>query len=480
MFSPALASLAPQPSAADASPSLAPRPRTLAETGLDLHFLAELLLKHLHVGGVLTLGRLAERLALAGSVLETVLGFLRKESRIEVLGGASSGSAELRYALTERGRNGALEGLLRSGYIGPAPVPLDAYTAVVRAQSVRRTVITRQAMREAFAGVVIRESLLDQFGPALHSGRALFVYGQPGTGKSFICQRLAGLLGDTVLVPHAIGVGEVVVQIFDPALHRPVANVCPPASATLRDDHDPRYVPCRRPAALTGGELTLDMLELQYDADRKLYRAPLQLKASNGLYLIDDLGRQRVPPADLLNRWIVPMDAGVDYLTLGSGQRFAVPFDVVLVFSTNLDPLTLADEAFLRRLGYKIRFDALDPFEYETIWRQVCAQLGIEFDPAMLRYALEHLYVKDPSAPAAVDRIVDEAFWRGELFYAKSQVPLLPCHPRDLLGLVADHCRYCGEPVRVTPENLDFAWNTYFIRPNGAAERRPAPEGKPT
>lgn len=433
---------------------LAPRPRTLAETGLDRDFVAELISRHLYAAGVLTLGQLTERLALAGSILEGILGFLRKEARVEVLGGAP-GSTELRYALTDRGRAVALEGLLRSGYIGPAPVPLDAYTAVVRAQSVRHSLITRALMREAFQGVVVRESLLDQFGPALHSGRAIFVYGPPGTGKTYLTQRLASLLGDAVLIPHATTIGDAVVQVFDPVLHQPAVEAHPPASTILREGHDPRYVLCRRPAVLTGGELTLDMLELQYDPAHKLYRAPLQLKATNGLYIIDDLGRQRVAPVDLLNRWIVPMETGVDYLTLGSGQRFSVLFDVVLVFSTNLNPLELADEAFLRRLGYKLRFDTLDPGEYEAIWRQVCAQLGITFDASMLSYVLKR-------------------------FYAGSQVPLLPCHPRDLLGLVADHCRYHGEPVQVTPENLDFAWNTYFIRLNGAPPLQPTHERKPT
>lgn len=448
-----LANAMPHPMAIAALAPLAPRPRTVAETGLSLHFLAELLAKHLHSGGVLTIGQLTERVALAGPILETVLNFLRKEARVEVLG-STSGSTELRYALTDRGRNWALEGLLRSGYIGPAPAPLDVYTEVVRAQSVRRLGVNRDAMRQAFQGIVVREALLDQLGPALHSGRAIFVYGEPGTGKTYISQRLAGLLGDTVLIPHAIMVGDTVIQIFDPILHQPVAADAAPASATLHEGHDPRYVQCRRPAVLTGGELTLDMLELQYDPDHKLYRAPLQLKATNGLYLIDDLGRQRVPSVDLLNRWIVPMDGGVDYLTLGSGQRFPVLFDVVLVFSTNLNPLDLADEAFLRRLGYKIRFDPLDPAEYQAVWRQVCAQLGIPFDAGMLSYMLE-------------------------CFYAKDGIPLLPCHPRDLLGLVADHCRYHNEAVQVTPDNLAFAWNTYFIRLNGAASHQPLPERKP-
>jgi len=418
--------------------SLAPRPRTLQDTGLDLHFVTELVAKHLYKGGVLTLSQLAERLALAGSILETVLNFLRKEARIEVLGGAGS-DVNLRYALTDRGRSWALEALLKSGYVGPAPVPLASYTEVVRAQSVHRQVVTKTAIRETFAGVVIRESLLDQLGPALHSGRAIFIYGAPGTGKTYVSQRLAKLLGEAVLIPHAIAIEETVVQVFDPVLHQPLPGSSPASSLMLENGHDPRFVLCRRPAVITGGELTMDMLELQYDEAHKLYRAPLQLKATNGLYLLDDLGRQRITPVELLNRWIVPMETGLDYLSLGSGQRFPVLFDVVLVFSTNLNPLDLADEAFLRRLGYKIRFDYLDTREYEAIWRQVCEQQGIVYKADMLAYVLEH-------------------------FYSRDRAPLLPCHPRDLLGLVADHCRYHGKPVEVTPESIAAAWESYFIK----------------
>ena len=418
--------------------SIAPRPRTLQDTGLGLHFIAELVAKHLYQGGVLSLSQLTERLALTSPILEPVLNFLRKEARIEVLGGAG-GDINLRYALTDRGRSWALEALFKSGYVGPAPVPLEAYKNIVRAQSVHRQVVTKTAMREAFAGMVIRESLLDQLGPALHSGRAIFVYGPPGTGKTYVSQHLAGLLGEAVLIPYAIAIEETVVQLFDPVLHQPLSKPAAVRELIVEQGYDPRFILCRRPAVLTGGELTLDMLELQYDAAHKVYRAPLQLKATNGLYLLDDLGRQRMAPFELLNRWIVPMETKLDYLTLGSGQRFPVLFDVVLIFSTNLNPLELADEAFLRRLGYKIYFDYLNPKEYEMIWRQTCEQQEIPYETDMLAYLLEN-------------------------FYARSQTPLLPCHPRDLLGLVADHCRYRGKPVQATQESIASAWESYFIK----------------
>ena len=207
----------------------------------------------------------------------------------------------------------------------------------------------------------------------------------------------------------------------------------------LENGHDPRYVRCRRPGVMTGGELTLDMLELSYDADSKQYQAPLQLKANNGVFMIDDLGRQRVAPVDLLNRWIVPMENRRDFMYLGSGLHFPVPFEVVLIFSTNMNPLELADEAFLRRIGHKVRFDTLNENEFEGIWHQVCDERGIEFNKEILDYLLkEH--------------------------YAKEQKPMLPCHPRDLIGLALDMIHYKDENAEITPETIKSAWQSYFVR----------------
>lgn len=416
---------------------LAPRPRSLKDTGLSKDFVAELLLKHLYNGGVLDLRQLAERSALAGPVVETTLNFLRAEAYVEVRG--SSGGVGLRYALTDRGRAGALDALMRSGYVGPAPVPLDEYERVSVAQSVHRCVITRNTMHEAFAEVVIRESLLDQLGPALQSGRAIFVYGPAGTGKTYTVQRLPRMLGDTILIPHAIAVGETVIQFFDPVVHQVATEAEAMPGLMLEQGYDPRFVCCRRPTVITGGELTLDMLELRYDSDTKLYQAPLQLKANNGVFMVDDLGRQRAATADLLNRWIVPMEEKRDFLNLRSGKHFPVPFDVILIFSTNMNPLELADEAFLRRLGFKIRFDHLTPGEYATIWQQVCEQKDIACDSEVLGFVLEALH-------------------------ARRKVPLLPCHPRDLLELAQDQCRYQGEPNRVTVDRVQWAWDNYFVR----------------
>jgi hypothetical protein len=417
---------------------IAPRPRTIEETGLSIQFLADLLVKHIYDGGVLNIAQLAERCALAGTVIEVVLDFLRKEGRVEVRGQEEI-TGGLRYALTDRGRASALDALLRSGYTGPAPVPLNDYIRVVEAHSVHDVVVTREAMLQQFADVVIRDEKLNQLGPALHSGRAIFIYGPAGTGKTYITQRLINLLPDEVLIPYAVSVNETVVQLFDPQLHKVCDEADKMPSHLLGQGHDPRFVRCYRPVIVSGGELTLDMLELNYNPATKEYQAPLQMKANNGIFIIDDLGRQRVAPVDLLNRWIVPMEEKKDYLSFGAGCQFSVPFNNVLVFSTNINPLELADEAFLRRIGYKIHFDYLSADEYKRIWQQECEKAEIDFDEDVLNFLVHELHYK-------------------------KQVPLLPCHPRDILNIALNMGSYQGDADSVTIERVSAAWDTYFVQ----------------
>ncbi len=356
--------------------TLAPRPTTLAQTGLSLTFLADLLGKHLVTAGTLTTSELIDRVALSGPIVNQVLNFMRSEGRVEVRSRLGL-DAELRYGLTDKGRLEANDALGRGGYVGPAPVPLANYVELVHRQSVHRQKVTRQAVREAFAGLVIADELLDRLGPALNSRRSIFLYGHAGTGKTFTARRLASVLSGLVLVPHAVAVNETVVEIYDPLCHEQLAFTDLPSPALLELGFDPRYAPCERPIVLTGGELSADMLELQYDPSTRTYSAPIQLKANNGFLLVDDLGRQRIQPAVLFNRWIVPMDSRRDSLMTSRGHHFEVPFDLVLVFSTNLSPEQIADPAFLRRLGYKIELLPIQAEEYKQIWQRVPAVIRI-------------------------------------------------------------------------------------------------------
>jgi hypothetical protein len=426
---------------------LAPRPKTIADTGLSENFLADLIAKHLFNGGVLTISDLGERTALSGPVVESLLQFMRKEARIEVLGSGKSATqsegtaTKLRYTLTDRGQRSALDAISRSGYIGPAPVPLEKYVEVTNAQSIHAYKINRDTVLEAFSETIIREELLDQLGPALTSGRAIFVYGPAGTGKTYITQKLARLFPDSTLVPHAIAIGEYIIEIFDPVIHRP-ANLAMSGPPLMLDrGHDPRFACCNRPVVIVGGELTADMLEIQYDASTRRYQAPLQLKANNGLFMIDDMGRQRVAPETVFNRWIVPLEEQKDYLSLGSGRHFSVPFDTVMLFSTNMHPLELADEAFLRRIGYKIEFPYPEVHEYEAIWNQYCEQNNIICEPDVFGFLIDDLY-------------------------RQHKHPMLPCHPRDLLGIAVDRAGYQGQERVVSKEHVDWAWKNYFVSMN--------------
>lgn len=416
---------------------LVARPVNIVDTGLSQSFLADLVAKHLLNRGVLTIAELSKLLGLAGAIVEQVLKFMREEARVEVrprIGMEQS----LSFALTERGRSTALDAMLRSGYIGPAPVPLKKYAEIARAQTIHGRAISRSDMHATFGDLVLEPSLVDQLGPSMNSGRAIFLYGPAGTGKTYVSQRLVRLFSDLAFVPHAIIIDDIVVQVFDHQLHKAVTHDNNSDAIMLGRGFDPRFYLCERPIAITGGELTADMLEVRYDQAAKNYEAPLQLKANNGIFIIDDMGRQRITPAELFNRWIVPLEEKRDYLDLGSGKHFSVPFDVVLIFSTNIHPLELADEAFLRRIGYKIEFKTLSAKAYGEIWNQYCKEARIVCDPTVLDFAINELH-------------------------AKHNVPMLPCHPRDLLGMATDYACYSGEPRHVKKSHFHWAWQNYFV-----------------
>lgn len=416
---------------------LAPRPTKLEDTGLSETFVADLVAKHLLDRGALTIAEMSSRLALAGSIIEKVLNFMRGEARIEVKPRTGQDQA-LSYSLTEAGRASALDAMMRSGYVGPAPIPLKHYARVARAQTIHSRSVSKSAMRAAFDGVVIENELLDTLGPSLNSGRAIFLYGSAGTGKTYISKMLSRLFYDLTLVPHAIAIDDIVVQMFDHQLHKVVSHDPGDERIMLERGHDPRFNICERPVAITGGELTAEMLEIRHDPATRLFEAPLQLKANNGIFLIDDLGRQRISPKALFNRWIVPLEEKRDYLDLGHGKHFSVPFDVILMFSTNIHPLELADEAFLRRVGYKIEFKSLSRDLYSKIWNDVCNEFRVVCEPDVLDFVTKGLHVQHG-------------------------VPLLPCHPRDLLGMAVDYAAYSDEPRRITKSHMQWAWDNYFV-----------------
>ena len=429
------------PSSREAVQRLAPQPRTVRETGLAENFIGDLVCKHLHDAGVLDLSRLVERLALTGAVMEEVLAFLRKDGRVEVLGqaGVQTGGQVLRYGLTERGRACARDALARSGYIGAAPFPVSAYRSLLKVQTIHHGRVSAQDMQEAFTGVVLSESMLDQLGVALNSGRAIMIYGPAGTGKTYVSSRLIRLFAEAIWVPHAIAINETVIEIYDPQVHQRLDDDGQQNNLLLDVGIDRRLLRCKRPIVITGGELSMEQLDVRFDSSTRQYQAALQLKASNGLFIIDDMGRQRMAPAELFNRWIVPMEEKRDFLNLGGGRHCELPFDLVLVFSTNLNPLELADEAFLRRIGYKLHFGYLKPEEYERIWRQESERLGLVYDPQLLRYALQELYENEG-------------------------MPLVPCHPRDLLNMALDRQRYLGGSGPLSAMELKWAWHNYFVQ----------------
>lgn len=412
-------------------------PRSVEDTGLPFLFLAQLVCKVFFHTGPQRLADLATRVKLPAGVLEPIIDFLRRERLCEVT--SSSTGINLVFALTDLGRERADEYLRMCQYAGPAPVSLQSYLNQIRSQAVADLTVTREDMQTAFSGIVIREEILDQFGSALNSGRAIFVYGPAGSGKTFVAERLAPLLTGSVYVPYAFLVENQVIQVFDPLSHVPVRVPGPEVSAFAQArTGDPRWVLCRRPVVVAGGELTLGMLDLQFDEGTRFYGAPPQLKANNGLFIVDDLGRQLVQAKDLMNRWIVPLDRRLDYLALHTGEKFMVPFDVTVVFCSNLSPARIADEAFLRRLGYKIHLGPLDEVQYREVCKQVCHSFGIPYS--------------DP----AVDYLLARFRQEGR--------PLLACTPRDLLGQVRDQARYRGVPPELARDLLDWAWDNYFVR----------------
>ncbi|WP_205665252.1 AAA family ATPase [Caldimonas tepidiphila] len=418
----------------------------MSDTGLPAHLLSELLLKVMQQSGLQHLQALAQHLRLLPGVVEEVLAGLRRDSLVEIRWrGALDGDVE--YELTQAGRTRAVEAEQRNRYAGPAPVSLKAYVAQVQTQAVRGMRVTRPAFEAAMAAVIMRPEVREQLGTAMNSRRSILLYGPPGSGKTYLCEQVSRMLAGPVAVPYAVEVSGEIVRVYDPLVHQPAAAPGPspePASGALdsRMRPDARWVLCERPVVVTGGELTLEMLELMFDERAGFYQAPPHVKANNGLYLVDDLGRQRVSPRELLNRWIVPMEQYHDHLVLRSGAKFKVPFDCLLFFSTNLTPADVADEAFLRRIGHKIFLGEVAPAQYGQLLREACADTGVGCDEG----AVEHLLA----------------------LHRRHGRPLLASAPRDLVSHVSDHAAYHGLSARLSPDLLERAWHNQFASSGGS------------
>ncbi len=424
-------------------------PETLEQTGLSLGFLGNMLLRTLYTrGGMLGLD-LARLLCLPFKVIEEALGFLKHEKCIEVLGGDLIGRISYKFNLTELGRRRAQEAFEMCAYVGPAPVPLEDYVEQTYRQAVTAIDISPEALRAAFSHLVVSEELFNAVGPAVVSGKSVFIYGPPGNGKTAISQAIGNFMntcGGEIYIPYAFLAEGNIVTVFDNAVHERSdgedENRMEDNEATIRrllntGTVDQRWVRIKRPVIVTGGELNLGMLDLKYSSESNFYQAPLHVKANGGVFLIDDFGRQLCSPKELLNRWIVPLENRVDYLTLASGQKFQVPFEQLTMFSTNLDPRDLVDDAFLRRMRHKVEISAPARDIYEKIFNNYTKKLGMN------------------PCPDAIDYLYERYYDRGRCTRASDA--------RDLLETVQSICRFRRIPVQLTRQLMIDA-SASFIR----------------
>ncbi|MDP9053768.1 MAG: AAA family ATPase [Acidobacteriota bacterium] len=408
-------------------------PRLLEDIDIPEILLADLAVRHVSLRGTATIQLLASLMKLPLEPTEALFRRLNEKQYFEIL--RMSGDDYV-FGLSPSGRKLAAERAVSSRYAGPAPVSLNAWTEAVRAQAVRPE-INRDKLRCAFSDVVVEDRLLDALGPALISQDAMFLYGPSGTGKTSIAERLMRVFDDAVVVPWAIEVEGQIVMVADPSVHQQVDFAAAPGGLQDVPPVDPRWLVCRRPYVAVGGELVTAMLDLQRNEADGSFRAPLHMMASNGILLIDDFGRQMMSPRDLLNRWIVPLDRRVDFLSLGNGAKFRMPFELQIVFSTNLAPHELGDEAFLRRIPNKILLDAVGADQFDAIFHMVMAASGIEFE-------------------ADSERVLRELCLRHS-------PDLRPCFPRDILNALKAIAAYEGRKFYVTHADLERAVTGYFV-----------------
>ena len=435
-----------------------PPPRSVRETGIGLNNLIGLLVKTMYVRGLETSSQLAEALKLNTAIINGLMEEIKDRALIENLGLAGGGQhSEFRFNLLSKGREWAIEALGLSQYIGPAPVVLEDYHRQIDRQRISLEAIDREALIEGLRGLVVPDKLVRRLGPAINSERSVLLYGPPGNGKTTIAEVIGGIFKMIIHVPYCLDVDGSIIKVYDTTLHRAVDDVSHPEqtlakSAGLRiDDIDRRWVACERPVIITGGELTLEMLDLSFNPHARYYEAPLHLKAIGGTFIVDDLGRQLVRPEDLLNRWITPMEKRVDYLTLNTGKTFSIPFDELLVFSTNLSPEDIMDPAFLRRIPYKVELGAPNMESYRELFQNLCAQYDLPYDDAVPDFVAQELQTT-----------FDQ--------------PLSYFQPKFVVEQCIAACKYVGKPLTMdrdllfdAMENLSAKSETQRSSGNGSA-----------
>jgi len=426
-----------------ASPVAPKAPMSVEETGLSGPQITSLLLKTLYHRGALTGNELADAISLPFVVIDDLLLAATQRHFIEVLGSTGHSRAGYQFELTDEGRERAASALAASRYVGPAPVPLQQFGEMVAKQSVRHNRISRELLKSAFHDLVLPDEVTEALGPAVNSGASIFLHGAPGNGKTAIAERLGALISSEIYLPYSIIVDGHIIVVHDPVYHVRINKGDDEeggAGAIVRKDRsvDRRYILVRRPTVFVGGELTMEQLDLQLSEYSQIYRAPFQVKAAGGVLIMDDFGRQRMTPAELLNRWIVPLEKGFDNLTLDTGMRFPVPFDCILIFATNLNPRNLVDEAFLRRIQFKVEVRSPDRKAFTEIFRMNCEDVGMEY------------------GEEAVNLLYDR-------FYDRHGIKPRGCHPRDILHHVRSMANFRGIEPTLDPSLLHQAAQSYFL-----------------
>ena len=405
-------------------------PNNLEETNLETGFITDLILKHCVFLKKFNMTDLSNKTKLPPSLILEIVTELRRDRFIEVAKGDISLAAS-EYALTDAGINRALQCLEECRYTGPAPVSLEEYRYAIGIQTIKSIEITEEHLKSVFSKFVLSDDKLKTYGPAINSTKPIFLYGPPGNGKTTIAELIGDALPDEVYIPYAVLAGNQVIIVYDQVNHRAI-------NKDDDDNHlDRRWIKIKRPVVIAGGELTLKTLDLNFNQDSKYYEAPLQMKANNGLFIVDDFGRQIVDPQTLLNRWIIPLDRQIDFLTLHTGMKFEIPFDQLVIFATNLPPKKIADDAFLRRLRYKIRVDYPTKDEYRNIFKKICDSNLIQYDEEAFNYLIHK--------------------------YESSKRNLSCCDPRNLIDQIIDFASFDNKPPVLTKAFLDKVWENYFV-----------------